>query len=53
MGHLVRGVQRHPSSRWDDRRLWRVDDQAALYGVLQKVRNVGLPLISVNRMESD
>jgi hypothetical protein len=26
-----------------------VADQAALYGVLKKVRDVGLPLISVNR----
>jgi hypothetical protein len=26
-----------------------VADQAALYGLLKKVRNLGLPLISVNR----
>ncbi len=26
-----------------------VVDQAALYGLLKKVRNVGLPLLSVNR----
>jgi hypothetical protein len=30
-----------------------VVDQAALYGLLRKVRDVGLPLISVTRIESD
>ena len=30
-----------------------VRDQAALYGLLKKVRNLGMPLLSVNRMESD
>ena len=29
-----------------------VIDQAALYGVLKKVRNLGLPLLSVNIIES-
>ena len=28
-----------------------VIDQAALYGLLKKVRSLGLPLISVNRIE--
>jgi hypothetical protein len=28
-----------------------VVDQAALHGVLKKVRDLGVPLISVNRME--
>lgn len=28
-----------------------VADQAALYGVLRKVRDLGLPLLSVNRIE--
>jgi hypothetical protein len=28
-----------------------VVDQAALYGLLKKVRNLGMPLISVNRVE--
>jgi hypothetical protein len=28
-----------------------VRDQAALYGLLKKVRNLGLPLISVNSIE--
>lgn len=30
-----------------------VVDQAALHGLLQRVRDMGLPLISVTRMESD
>jgi hypothetical protein len=29
-----------------------VIDQAALYGLLKKVRSLGLPLLSVNRVES-
>ena len=29
-----------------------VVDQAALYGLLRKVRDVGLPLISVNRVQT-
>lgn len=28
-----------------------VADQAALYGLLRKVRDLGLPLLSVNRLE--
>jgi hypothetical protein len=31
----------------------RVIDQAALHGVLQKVRDTGLPLISVNRLDAE
>jgi hypothetical protein len=30
-----------------------VIDQAALHGLLQKVRDVGLPLVSVTHIESD
>ena len=30
-----------------------VADQAALHGLLQKVRDTGLPLVSVIRMEAD
>jgi len=30
-----------------------VRDQAALYGLLKKVRNLGLPLVSVNCIDSD
>lgn len=29
----------------------QVIDQAALYGLLRKVRDLGLPLISVNRLQ--
>jgi hypothetical protein len=28
-------------------------DQAALYGLLNKISNLGLPLLSVNRVESE
>jgi hypothetical protein len=28
-----------------------VADQAALYGLLKKVRNLGMPLVSVNRVQ--
>jgi hypothetical protein len=30
-----------------------IADQAALHGVLQRVRDLGLPLVSVMRVESD
>ena len=30
-----------------------VEDQAALYGLLRKVRDLGLPLISVTRAQTD
>ncbi len=30
-----------------------VVDQAALYGLLKKVRDLGMPLLAVNRVESD
>ncbi len=30
-----------------------VIDQAALHGLLKKIRDLGIPLISVNRVESD
>jgi hypothetical protein len=31
----------------------RIADQAALHGLLQKVRDTGLPLVSVTRVEAD
>jgi hypothetical protein len=30
-----------------------VSDQSALHGLLKKVRDLGMPLVSVNRMETD
>ena len=30
-----------------------VADQSALYGLLRKVRDLGMPLLSVNRVEPD
>ena len=30
-----------------------VIDQAALYGLLKKVRSLGMPLLAVNRVDSD
>ncbi len=30
-----------------------VADQAALYGLLKKVRDLGMPLLSVNRIQND
>jgi hypothetical protein len=31
----------------------QVLDQAALHGLLQRVRDLGLPLVSVNRLDAD
>lgn len=60
-------VQGHLGSEWSDwfgglsiRREGNGDtllsgavvDQAALYGLLRKVRDLGMPLISVNRLQS-
>jgi hypothetical protein len=33
--------------------LTRAFDQAALHGLLKKVRSLGMPLLAVNRVESD
>ena len=37
----------------DTRLTGPVADQAALHGLLRKVRDFGLPLLSVNRIQSD
>jgi len=39
-------------SNGETRLTGQVTDQAALHGLLRKVRDLGLPLISVNRIES-
>lgn len=31
----------------------RVEDQSALHGVLKKIRNLGMPLLSVNSVDPD
>jgi len=31
----------------------QIVDQAALYGVLRRIRDLGMPLISVNRIETN
>ena len=61
-------IQGHLSQRWTDwfegltitheedgRTLLRgpVVDQYALHGILKKIRNLGLPLLSVNSVEPD
>jgi hypothetical protein len=61
-------IQGHLDERWADwfegltitredngetRLTGLVVDQAALHGLLKKVRDLGLPLISVNRIEPD
>jgi hypothetical protein len=44
----------HPSSKYDDETLLRgpVGDQAALHGLLRKVRDLGLPLLAVMEVGS-
>ena len=67
-GHYEIRVQGHLGGRWaawfDDLSLshesdgvtvirGRVPDQAALHGLLQKVRDTGLPLVSVTQVDAD
>lgn len=37
----------------DTRLTGRIVDQAALYGLLRKVRDLGMPLLSLNRLQPD
>ena len=67
-GHYEIRIKGHLDHRWVDwfegLTLTREDtgetlvtgpviDQAALHGLLRKVRDIGMPLISVNRVEPD
>ena len=42
-----------PDDNGDTRLVGTVVDQAALHGLLKKVRDIGLPLISVNQLHDD
>ena len=59
-GHLGRqwtewlgGMTITPEENGDTLLTGPVVDQAALYGLLRKVRDVGMPLLSVNHFEPD
>ena len=66
-GHYEIRIKGHLENRWanwfdgltiileyngETRLTGPVADQAALHGLLRKVRDLGMPLISVNRIES-
>ena len=42
-----------PTEDGDTLMTCQVIDQAALHGLLKKVRDLGMPLLSVNRVETD
>jgi hypothetical protein len=42
-----------PEDNGDTLLIGTVVDQAALHGLLRKIRDIGMPLISVNRIEPD
>ena len=42
-----------PAGEAETRLTGTVADQAALHGVLHKIRDLGLPLLSVQRLEED
>jgi hypothetical protein len=59
-GHLDRhwadwfgGLTITPEDNGETRLTGAVVDQAALHGVLKKVRDLGMPLLSVSRVEPD
>lgn len=47
------GMTIHLEGNGDTLLTGRVVDQAALHGLLKKVRDLGLPLLSVNSVEPD
>jgi len=47
---MVRGLDHHPRNG-DTLLAGRVEDQAALHGLLRKVRDLGKPLISAVRIK--
>ena len=46
------GLTIHPLASGETLLTGPVADQAALYGLLTKIRDVGLPLLAVNRVEA-
>jgi len=42
-----------PENNGATRLIGSVIDQSALHGLLKKIRNLGIPLLSVNRIEPD
>ena len=52
MGRLVRRADPHPRGDGTTVIHGPVVDQAALHGLLQKVRDLGLPLVSVRQLDS-
>ena len=48
---MVRGRDHHPRTDGDRLLAGRVEDQAALHGLLRKVRGLEMPLISAVRVE--
>jgi hypothetical protein len=48
---VVRGHDHHPRTDGDRLLSGRVEDQTALHGLLRKIRDLGMPLISAVRVE--
>jgi len=48
---VVRGRDHNPRTDGDTLLAVRVEDQAALHGLLKKVRDLGMPLISAIRVK--
>ena len=48
---MVRVLDHHPRTDGDTLLAGRVEDQAALHGLLRKVRDLGMPLIPTVRVK--